>query len=103
MVKIFKLREWFTIAEAARHLSDLFDDKLTEADVLRFGLDGHLRLSVNLLNHAKAHSGKVIRWEETNWQLTKNLATKNNTDKPIANETRPVPSKLKALIERLPP
>ena len=50
MKKLLKLREWLTVPEAAGHLSILFGEDVTEADVLRLALDGHLTLSVNFVN-----------------------------------------------------
>jgi hypothetical protein len=60
---LFDLKEWLTINEAAKHLSNLFDQEVGEADVLRLGLDGHLKLSVYFPNHAYARYGKVISTE----------------------------------------
>lgn len=54
MSKLFKLREWLTIPEAAKHLSVLFGEEVTEADVLRLVLDGYIKLSVNLVNRSVA-------------------------------------------------
>ncbi len=64
MGKLFELKEWLTVADAARHLSIAFGEDVTEADVLRLALDGRLRLSVYLVNHAKARCGKVARYTE---------------------------------------
>jgi len=36
--KLLKLKDWLTVPDAARHLSILFGEDVTEADVLRFGL-----------------------------------------------------------------
>ena len=58
--KLMRLREWLNVPEAARHLSILFGEDVTEADVLRLALDGHLTLSVNLVNQAKARCGPAI-------------------------------------------
>jgi len=59
MGKLFNLKEWLTVADAARHLSIVFDEEVTEADVLRLALDGRLRLSVNFVNGAIARCGRV--------------------------------------------
>jgi hypothetical protein len=48
MGKLFNLKEWLTVADAARHLSIVFGEDVTEADVLRLGLDKRLRLSIFL-------------------------------------------------------
>ena len=60
MSKLFKLKEWLTVPEAAKHLSVLFGEEVAESDVLRLGLDGHLKLSVNFVNEAMAYKGKVV-------------------------------------------
>lgn len=67
MSKLFNLKEWLTLADTARHLSIVFGEEVTEADVLRFALDGHLRLSVNFVNHARARCGKVVGYEDAEW------------------------------------
>ena len=68
MSKLFSLKEWLTLADAAQHLAIVFGEDVTEADVLRLGLDGRLRLSVHFVNHTRAHCGKVVSWDETEWR-----------------------------------
>ncbi|HZZ21168.1 MAG TPA: hypothetical protein VFE60_00620 [Roseiarcus sp.] len=58
--KLLKLRDWLTVADAARHLSILLGDEVTEAHVLRFALDGRLTLSVDFVNITAARCGKII-------------------------------------------
>lgn len=62
--KLFKLKKWLTIPEAARHLSSLFEEAVSEADVLRLALDGHLKLSINILNQVYGKRGKLISYED---------------------------------------
>lgn len=69
MSKLFKLKEWLTVPDAARHLSIAFGEEVSEPDVLRLALDGHLKLSVNFVNHARARRGKVVSWMETEWDI----------------------------------
>ena len=59
--KLLNLKPWLTIPDAARRLSVSFGEDVTEADVLRLGLDGHLTLSVNFVNHARAVPGRLFR------------------------------------------
>ena len=54
MSKLFKLKEWLTISDAAKHISSAINETVLEADVLQLGLDGHLKISVNLVNGAYA-------------------------------------------------
>lgn len=60
MKKLFTLKKWLTLQETARHLAIVFGEDVCEADVLRLALDGHLVLSVNFVNHAKARQGNVV-------------------------------------------
>ena len=46
---LWKLREWLNLDEAAHYLSSETGLDVDEDDILRLGLDGKLRLSVNLL------------------------------------------------------
>jgi hypothetical protein len=62
--KLLKLKEWLTVPDAARHLSILFGEEVSEADVLRLALDGHLTLSVFFVNHAKARCGRTVRLKD---------------------------------------
>lgn len=62
--KLFKLKEWLTVPEAARHLSNLFGEEVSEADVLRLALDRHLKLSVNFINQVYGKRGKLIAYED---------------------------------------
>ncbi len=64
MRKLLKLKEWLTVSDAARHLSILFGEEVSEADVLRLALDGHLTLSVDFVNHASARCGPIVPIED---------------------------------------
>lgn len=62
--KLFKLKAWLTLSEAAKHLSGVCGEDVTEADILRLGLEGHLTLSVNLLDRPYAKIGKVVHFDD---------------------------------------
>jgi hypothetical protein len=68
MSKLLKLKEWLTLIDAARHLSIILGEEVSQSDVLRLGLDGHLELSVNLVNHAEALRGKVVPIAEAKYK-----------------------------------
>lgn len=55
--KLFKLKEWLTLPDAAKHLSGVCGEEVTEADLLRFALDGHLKISVYFVNGTHATPG----------------------------------------------
>lgn len=64
MRKLFKLRQWLTLDEAASRLATTFDEAVSVADVLRLALDGHLKISLHLVNHAHGRMGKIIGLDE---------------------------------------
>lgn len=64
MSKLLKLKDWLTIPDAARHLSQIVAEPVGEADVLQLALDGHIKLSVNFPNRAKARVGRVIPYKD---------------------------------------
>lgn len=53
MKKLFKLKKWLNLEEAARRLSSSAEEDISVADVLRLALDGELILSVDFVNHAR--------------------------------------------------
>ncbi|MBU9272705.1 hypothetical protein [Burkholderia gladioli] len=67
MSKLLTLKEWLNVPEVARHLSRIFNEEVGEADVLRFALDGRLKLSVHFVNNAYANPGKFCRTDDIEW------------------------------------
>ncbi len=57
MSKLFNLKKWVTLDDAAKRLSMTFNEEVKVKDLLQFGLNGHLTLSVDFPNKA---SGKNI-------------------------------------------
>jgi len=109
MSKLFKLKEWLTVADAAQHLTIVFGEEVAEADVLRFALDGHLKLSVNFVNHAKAKCGQIVSWEGTEWFLgpsmvkapPKNGEQENASDKIVESPMElQAPPEFQALLDK---
>lgn len=64
MGKLTDLKEWLTVADAAKHISIAYGEDVTEADVLRLGLDGQLRLSVYFVNGVEAYEGVFLPPDE---------------------------------------
>jgi hypothetical protein len=60
MNKLLKLKSWLTVPDAARHLSILSGQEITEADVLRLAMDRHLTLSMYIVSPQVALIGKII-------------------------------------------
>lgn len=99
--KLFKLKEWLTVPEAARHLSILFDEDVSEADVLRLALDKHIKLSVYFVNHARAKCGKVVSFDEVEYGES-SFPTLLQLETPPPPEIRCNPKKLHKFIKQLP-
>jgi hypothetical protein len=64
MSKLFKLKEWLTLDETVNHISSVIGEPITLADIYRFALDGHLKLSANFVNHAKARKVTFLKPED---------------------------------------
>lgn len=56
------------MSDAAKHLSIAFGEEVSKADVLRLGLDRHLKLSVNFVNKARAKLGKIVPIEDAQYR-----------------------------------
>lgn len=103
MSKLFKLREWLTVPETAKHLSGLLEEDVTEADVLRLVLDRRLKLSINFVNAAAARKCTVISWEETDWKLVQIPSwIPGFNQKKTSLESVALPQKLQALYNKIP-
>ena len=68
-VRLFDLKKWLTLEDAARHLSVLFGEEVVVADVLRLALDGHLSLSIHFVNKARARMGRLVALEDCPMEL----------------------------------
>lgn len=60
MSKLFTLKSWLTLEDAAKHLSSVLSEEVTPADLLQIGIEGQLKLSVNLLNKGYLRKGEII-------------------------------------------
>ena len=64
MSKLLKLKEWLTVEDAAKRLSISAGEEVSEADVLRLALEGHLTLSVYFVNHARGRPVRIEPFDE---------------------------------------
>ena len=69
MSVLLSLKEWVTLEEAAQHMSNVFSERVSLADIYRFALSGHLTLSANFVNHAKARLGRKMAIREAGFEL----------------------------------
>jgi len=74
--KLLKLREWLIVPDAARHLSNIFKEEVSEADMLRLALDGQLKLSVYFVSHAHAIRGEVVSYGKKEKEINGGLFRK---------------------------
>lgn len=66
---LLKLREWFTLDEAAAHLSSVCGEPVSRASVLRLASEKRLKLSVYLVNGTEAKLGVQISPEDAEWKV----------------------------------
>ncbi len=69
MSRLFKLREWLTLNEAADHISNLLGEPVKKSELYRLAIEGHLTLSVDFVNHADARKGKWVKTEQVEFVL----------------------------------
>jgi hypothetical protein len=83
MSKLFKLKEWLTLDDAANHLSTVLGEPVTRADIYRLALDGHLKLSANFVNGARVRIGKFVKTDEVKFEKVEyNIFTGEKLDQP---------------------
>ena len=73
MSKLFKLKKWLTVSDAARRLALTFGEDVNEADVLRLALEGHLKLSVHFVNGAYARPCVPVNIDQIEWDEVPSL------------------------------
>lgn len=64
MEKLLALKEWISLEEASNYLSTALSEEITVADIYKLALNGHLVLSVNFPNQAKALLAKSIPYKD---------------------------------------
>jgi hypothetical protein len=100
--KLLKLKEWLTVPEAARYLCTIFEEEVRESDLLRMALDGHLKLSVYFVNNAEVRCGKVVPYEDAEWEES-TLINFVMADKPLPDNVKGNPQKTREYINQLQP
>ena len=58
--KLFKLKEWLTLNEAAKRLTVSFGEEISEVDCLQLALDGHITISILLSDSRYAVKAKIV-------------------------------------------
>jgi len=81
MTKLFKLKEWVTLPDAAKYLSLTLDEVVSQVDLLRLVLDKHLTLSVLFVNSVPARKGKKILLSEVLFKEVPSIIDQNKTIK----------------------
>lgn len=82
MNNLLRLKPWVTVSESARHLSVILDEHVSEADLLRLALDGHITLSVNIVNGTNVRFGSLVPKEQAIWKKVPSLDGLRTVDIP---------------------
>ena len=65
--KLFKLKEWLTLDEAVNHISNVLGEPISQCDIYKLALDGHLKLSIMFMNGAKAKRVRLVKTEDVEY------------------------------------
>jgi hypothetical protein len=68
MSKIFKIKEWLTLDDAANHISNVLGEPISLSDIYKLALDGHLKLSLMFVNGAKAKRVRLVKSEDVEYK-----------------------------------
>jgi|TARA_R110000737_G_scaffold78307_1_gene109653 hypothetical protein len=68
MNKLFELKKWITVDQAASYLSEIFDENVSPSDVYQLGIDELLVLSVRFMGEYKAKKGDIVAYEDRSSQ-----------------------------------
>ncbi len=105
MSKLFQLKKWLTVPDAAKYLSVSFGEEVKESDILQFALSGHLKLSIDFVNHARARRAEVVSWERTEWTMLPKTLFNSKKSKQAASlmprDTREAPPGLVAVMNKI--
>ena len=71
-----------SVDDAARQLTILLGEPVSEADMLRLALDGHITLSVRFVNGARGNLGSVVPRELAKWKTVPSLDGLGTVDIP---------------------
>ena len=63
MSKLFTLKKWLTVKEAAKYLSKIFEEKVSPSDICQLAIDGHLVLSTHFINPCHAKLSDIVNFE----------------------------------------
>jgi hypothetical protein len=103
MSKLFQLKKWLTLPDAAKYLSVSFGEEVKESDILQLALGRHLKLSIDFVNHARAKRADVVSWEDTQWTMFPKVFFGSKPDSITLEprETREAPSNLTVVMGEL--
>ncbi|MDD2660280.1 MAG: hypothetical protein PHY54_11485 [Methylococcales bacterium] len=67
--KLLKLKKWLTLPDAAKHLSAVCKNEISEADILHFAIDGDLKLSIRLFRNTTAISCRAVHYKKADLDI----------------------------------
>jgi hypothetical protein len=78
MSKVDRLREWFTLEEAAQRISKNIDENITVTNLYRFALDGYLKFSIYFVNSAYGVKGELCKVTDSRNQQQQDFIRSDN-------------------------
>lgn len=86
MSKLLQLKRWLTVAEAAKHLSTIFGEDVSDVDIFRLALDGRLKLSAVFVEGVLASLCKPVDDVDIEYREVMNLSGTGTIKLPIGGQ-----------------
>ena len=68
MKKIHELKAWFSFSNAAKYLSGVFDDDVTEADIVQLALEHRLKVALRVTGNVYSRGWAIKKKSDIEWE-----------------------------------
>lgn len=83
MSRLIKLKKWVSIYDAAKQIKIALNEPVDAGDVLRLALDGHLAISIHLVNEAYGRFCPKVKGDDIEWKEIPALDRKSTFQIPV--------------------
>ena len=70
MSKLANLKSWLTLSDATQYLSEKLKENISQADLFRFAIDGHITLSVRIIHLTMSNIGQAVKADKAETMMS---------------------------------